>query len=98
MPYRRGQRPDRHLDAVLAQGFGQRVAQWRGLAGQQVLARLDQGHLGAETVDGLGQLGARRAPAEHHEAPRDLLHACHVVGAPHTVELAQPGDRRHHRI
>ena len=86
------------LDAVAPQDHAERVAQRRGLAGQDVPGALDQGHLPAEAAHGLRHLGPDGSAAEYQQPPRDGLHAGHLAVGPDAVELAQARDGRHHRI
>ena len=86
------------LDAVAPQDLAERLAQWRGLAGEDVPGALDQGYLAAEAAHGLGHLGADRAAAEYQQAPRDGLHAGHLAVGPDAFQLAQARDGRHDRI
>ena len=86
------------LDAVALQDLPERVAQRRGLAGEDMLGALNEGHLSAEAAYGLRHLGADRAAAEYQQAPRDGFHAGHLAVGPDAVEVAQAPDGRHDRI
>ena len=91
-------RAEDELDAVAAQDLAERLAQRRGLAGEQVLGALDERDLAAEATHGLRHLDADRPAAEHEQAARDGLHAGHLAVGPDAVELAQARDRRHDRV
>ena len=86
------------LDAVAPQDLAERMAQRRGLAGEDVFGSLDQGDLPAEAAHGLGHLGADGSAAENQQAARDGLHAGHLAVGPDAIELAQARDGRHDRI
>ena len=87
-------RAEDELDAVAAQDVAERLAERRGLAREDVRAALDQRDLAAEAADGLGQLDADGAAAEHEQPARDRLHRGRLAVGPEAVEVAQPGDRR----
>ena len=91
-------RAEDELDAVAAQDLAERLAQRRGLAGEQVLGALDERHLAAEAADGLGHLDADRPAAEDEQPARDRLHAGRLAVGPDAVELAQARDRRDDRV
>ena len=93
-----GVHPQHQLDAVAAQGLAERLAQRRGLAGQHAVGALDEHGLAAETSHDLRHLDAGRPAAQHEQAAGDGLHARRLAGAPHALELAQSGERRHDRI
>ena len=89
---------ERELDAVAAQDLGERLAERRRLAREQVLGALDERDLAAEAANGLRHLDADRAAAEHEQPARDRLHAGHLAVRPDAFELAQAGDGRDERI
>ena len=86
------------LDALAAQGLGERLAEGGRVVGEQVVGALHHRHLATQAPHDLAQLQAGRPAAQHDEAPRDLLHARRLPGAPHAGELAQAGDRRDERV
>ena len=77
-----GVHPEHQLDAVPAQGLAERLAQRRGLAGEQAVGALDEHRLAAEAPHDLRELDARRPAAQHEQAARDGLHAGRLAGAP----------------
>jgi hypothetical protein len=96
----RGGRLDaaQHLDTVVVERVGERVAERSRLAAEQVLAAVDKRHLAAEAMDGLRHLDADRPAAEHEQAARDGLEAGRLAVGPDAVELAQAGDGRNERL
>ncbi len=92
---RRGDvRAEDDVDAVAAQDVGERVAERRRLAGEDARAALDERDLAAEAADGLGELDADGAAAEHEQPARDAPHRGRLAVGPQAVEVAQSGDRR----
>ena len=83
--------PEHQLDSVPAQGLAERLAQRRGLARHHPVGALDDHRLAAEPAHDLRDLDAGRPAAEHEQAARDRLHARRLAGAPHALELTQPG-------
>ncbi len=82
---------------VLAQRIGDFLAGERFLAGEQMVATLDQGDLGAEAGPGLRQLAADRSAAEHDHALGDLLGGGRVAVVP-GLDAVEAVDRRHRRL
>ena len=68
------------------------------LAREQVLGALHDRHRGAHARERLGHLDADGAAAEHEQPARHLGEAGRLAVGPHAVELAQPRDRRDHRV
>jgi len=97
-PRRGGVDAKEQLDAVATQDFGHGFPQRCGLAGEDVLAALDERHHAAEAAHGLGHLDADRPPAQDEQASRDGLHASHLTVAPEALELPQPRDGRNERL
>ena len=91
-------RAEDELDAVAAQDLAERLAQRGGLAREHVSAALDEHDLAAEPAYGLRHLDADRAAAEDDQPARDGRHGRRLAIGPDAVELAQPGDRRDHRV
>ena len=89
---------EHELDAVAAQHLAERLAERRGLAGEHVLAAVDERDLAAEAAHGLRHLDADRPAAEHEQPARDRLHAGRLAVRPDAVELAQTRHRRHDRL
>ena len=89
--------PEHQLDAVPAQGLTERVAERRGLAGNDRSAPPISTDLAAEPADHLGELDAGGSGTQHQQAARDSLHAGRLPGAPDPVQLSQSGNGGHDR-
>jgi hypothetical protein len=81
-----------HVDAVVGQPPAHVLAGEGLLARQQPVVDLDDGHLlAAQSLEGLGQLGAGHAAADHAQAPGDLRGLGGVAVVPRGG-LGQPRD------
>ena len=80
------------------ENLAERLAQGSRLPPEHVLGHVDDHRLAAESADGLRHLHPDRTAAQDEQAPRDGLHAGDLTIGPDALELAEPGDRRHHRI
>ena len=78
--------------------LAERLAERRRLAREHALGHLDDRHLAAESVNGLGHLHAGRPATEDQQPARDRLHPRRLAVAPDAVELAQARNGRHDRI
>ena len=88
--------PDQHVHAVmLERGLGQ-CRHLLVLADHHARQHLDLRHLRAEPREGLRQLAADRAAAEHDQPLRQLAQLPQVVGGQH-LDLVEPRQRRHER-
>ena len=78
----------------------ERLAEWLRLARQEALRALDQGDGAAHPPQRLRHLDTHRPAAEHQQPARQLagLEAGHLAVRPDALQLAQPVDRRDHRI
>ena len=63
-----------------------------------MLGALDERDLAAQAACRLRHLDPDRPAAEDEQASRDRLHARHLAVGPDAVELAEPRDRRDHRV
>ena len=70
------------LDAVRAKDLGERIAERRGLAGEQVARPSMIATCAAEAAYGLSHLDADRPTAEHEQAAGHGLHPRHLAVRP----------------
>ena len=75
------------------------------LAGQELARALEEGHLRAEAREGLRELAADRAAADHGQPPRQLgqredrlVREVAGLGQPGDGRLGRAGARRDHRV
>ena len=85
------------LDAVGGERLGERLAERRGLAGEQALRALDDRDRGAHARERLAELEPDGSAAEHEQPARDLGQPGRLAVGPHAVEPRQAGDRRDDR-
>ena len=98
-PARRGRgaqrlAPGAHVDALGDEPLLHQRRDLRVLPGQQPRRRLDQRDLAAQAREGLRQLAADRAAAEHHQPSRQFPQVPDGVRR-HVAGLVEPRQRRH---
>lgn len=82
-----GLRLDQHLHAQAAELAHQHIDQIRVRAGQQLIHRFDDRHLGTELGVGLSQLHADHAAAHDHQVLRDLRERQGARGVDHILVI-----------
>jgi len=77
---------------------GERLAQWRRLAREQVIGAFHDRDVPAEPTHRLRHLHTDRPPAQDEQVAGHGLHPGRLAVGPDSSHLSQPGDRWHERI